>query len=61
MKITVYRFMKYDIVKDRDIVSKFYATQQAIDQFGGTLIESSAIEIEESLLDQDGRYTSKAE
>ena len=55
-KVIVYQFKKYDINSDKEIASKAYATRQAIEQFGGRLIEESAIEIDESMLDGNGKY-----
>lgn len=60
-KVTVHRLKKFYINSGQEVVSKFYATRQAIEQFGGTFIEGSAIDIEESMLDGNGRYRPKAE
>jgi hypothetical protein len=60
-KVTVHRFKVFEINSGQEVVSKFYATRQAIEQFKGVLIEGSAIEIEESMLDGNGRYRSNAE
>jgi hypothetical protein len=60
-KVPVSRFTKNDIVSGEDVVSKYYATHQAIEQFGGTVIEGNTIEIEEDMLDGNGMYKPKAE
>jgi hypothetical protein len=55
---TVYRFKRYDINSDKEIISRFHAIREAIEQFKGTAIEDSAIEIDDSLLDSEGALRS---
>lgn len=52
--ITVYYFEKYDIGTNKTLRSDRRATREAITRVRGTLIESTALEIDERELDGDG-------
>ena len=57
--VTVHRFTVWSPAEGDNILSTYYATAQAIEKFGGALVEGTAIEIEEPMLDGDGRYKPK--
>lgn len=52
--VSVYRFEMYDIESDRSSIRPLRATREAIDRFGGKIIEESREEIDQSELDADG-------
>jgi 3-isopropylmalate dehydratase small subunit len=56
MSVKVYKFRKYDIDKDENIVSKRYATRACIDRLGGEIIEESERDAPDFALDSDGFY-----
>jgi hypothetical protein len=49
--VTVYRFRKYDIASDQNIVSRRMATREAIDANCGVVIDGTGVEIDDSRLD----------
>ena len=55
-KVSVYRFKRYDINSDEHLSSSTYATLEAIKQFGCIPLLETAIQIEESKLDGNGKY-----
>jgi hypothetical protein len=49
-KIRVYQFTKYDIATDDNVKSHRWGTREAIQEIGATILESTAVEIDESFL-----------
>jgi hypothetical protein len=49
-KITVYQFTKYDIASDQSIKSRRLGTREAIQEIGATILENTAMEVDESVL-----------
>lgn len=47
-KVTVYQWTKYDIRNDASQKSRRWATRDAIEWAGGTPLEETAIEVDES-------------
>jgi hypothetical protein len=60
-KVTVYRFTKFDITDGNFKEPPSYASLETIKQIKGTVLEGSAIEIEEAMLDGNGMYKPEAE
>jgi len=60
-KVTVHQFNKFDIISGEMKKSPSYATLTVIKEIKGSVIDGSSIEIEESMLDGNGMYKSKAE
>jgi hypothetical protein len=58
-KVIVFRFKMFDIIDGNFKESPSYATLETIQRIGGTVIEGSGIEIEESMLDGNGMYKPK--
>ncbi|MET4070632.1 hypothetical protein ABID58_005439 [Bradyrhizobium sp. S3.2.6] len=50
MKVTVYRFTQFDAQTDMRVTSRRWATRDAIELVGGTVLENTAIEIDPSHL-----------
>jgi hypothetical protein len=42
-KVTVYQFTKYDIATDQSVKSRRWATREAIEEIGATVLESTAV------------------
>lgn len=57
--VTVYYFMKYDIVRDEFVKSKRHATLETIKKVGGELIHDTAQEVDATQLDRDGLLAKK--
>jgi hypothetical protein len=57
--VTVYSFTKYDPKSDRQIVSAYKATEEAIHRFEAVRIDGTGEELDASLLDAEGRYRPK--
>ena len=55
-KITVYSFRTYDVQQDALLLARGKATREKIGKLGGFIIESSAEDIESSLLNETERY-----
>ena len=52
-KITVYRFRMYDIRADNWTVSKRMGTRDAIDAVRGSVLEDTAVDVDEEAIDSD--------
>jgi hypothetical protein len=49
-KIRIYRFTKYNIDSDEVMRSRRWATREAIGRIHGTVLEDTAVEVDESVL-----------
>ena len=59
-KRTVYRYKVYDIVEDCEKLSRHYASMKYIENIpGAVVIENSAIEVSNEILDQDERLNAE--
>ncbi len=58
--VTVYNYQGYSIVKDEFINHGRYATLEYINQRGLVAIKEDSLELEDHLLDHEGRYIPKA-
>lgn len=56
-KVQVYKFKAFDIRAGKDVVSRRMATRKRIETMGGTLIENTGIEINESQLEHGQEWT----
>ncbi|TCV90087.1 hypothetical protein [Sulfurirhabdus autotrophica] len=54
--LNIYRYEMYDIETDHNSVRSLRATREAIERFGGTIIEESCEEVDSSLLDDNGCF-----
>ncbi len=50
-KVRVYKFRRYEIVKDELVTSKRYATEDRIEEICAEKIEGSGIDIDDGLLE----------
>ena len=55
-KTTVYQFTKFDISQGKNIVAMRMATLEAIKLFEGTPVMDTAKEVDETEVDENGRY-----
>ncbi len=55
-KVMVYWFKAWSVDAGEDLLSKSMATKDEIERRSGTPILESALEVDESQLDQFGRY-----
>jgi hypothetical protein len=55
-RVKVYRFRRYSAATGECFSSKTYATQDAIERLDATIIDSSALEVDQAELDLNGCY-----
>jgi hypothetical protein len=46
----IYQFTMYDILTDSERKSRRWGTRESIDRIGGTIVEESAINVDDALL-----------
>jgi hypothetical protein len=51
--VTIYQFALYDISTDHTRKSRRWGTRPAIEALGGTVLEETAVEVEESAVKSD--------
>jgi hypothetical protein len=52
-KVTVYQFTKYDVASDQVVKSRRWATRKAIEWIDATILEDTAIEVDESVIGRE--------
>jgi hypothetical protein len=53
-RVMVYRFKAYSHLKGKSIKARRMGTREGIEKVGGTIIEGSGVEIDDSRLETDG-------
>ncbi len=56
-KVTVYRVQLYDVANDAPHISRRMATIEGAKMMGGSIIEGSALEIDETQLENGEQWT----
>ena len=52
-KVTIYRFMVYDVTSDEFIKSRRWATIEAIERVRGEVLKDTSVEVDPSVLDSE--------